>query len=136
MKLRDVLNLMDEENVWENRGLEDPIDCRPLRSHVVTLAYMSEDETWVKSIPADHPILSYLYDAEVTSAHPGNEDEMIIWIDSKYWLAPSVPPCVPSSEEHDDAAKRCAYYHEGSCVGTREMDPCKGFCESWRSKDE
>lgn len=103
MKLRDVLQLMDDENVWCNRGLDDPIDCRPHSTFTVTLAFMSEDETWVRSIPADHPILSYLYDAEVTSAYPGNEDEMIIWIDHKYWLAPSVPPCVPDRKELDKA---------------------------------
>ena len=63
MKLRDVLSLMDNENVYENRGDENGIDCRPHSVTTVTLAYMSEDETWIHNIPQDHPILSYLYDA-------------------------------------------------------------------------
>ena len=132
MKLRDVLSLMDEENVWENRGLEDPIDCRPHSTFVVTMAFMSEDETWVKSIPADHPILSYLYDAEVTSAYPGNEDEMIIWIAPEYWLSKDVPACVPDKVD----VEACRYYYNGSCTGTKEMDPCNGPCKSFVSEDE
>lgn len=102
MKLRDVLKLMDDENVWENRGDEEEIDCRPHSVFTVTLAYMSEDETWIKSIPADHPILSYLYDAEVYRAYPNNEYEMLIWIGSDYWLSKDVPPFVPDDERTAD----------------------------------
>ena len=78
MKLRDVLHLFDNSvelpDKWKRFD-----DIRPNNDALITLCFMCEEETWVKTY-SGHPLLIPWYDCEVTSIYATGENEFQIWL--------------------------------------------------------
>jgi hypothetical protein len=79
IKLRDVLALLDTSDPLPDEWLEGWADIRNNNSTDVSIRFMCEEETWIKTY-SGHPILIPWYDCEVEALHTEDDFSIGIWL--------------------------------------------------------
>lgn len=79
VKLRDILALLDTSEPLPDEWKEGFDDIRNNNGNDVSIRFMCEEETWVKTY-SSHPILIPWYDCEVEALHTEDDYSIGIWL--------------------------------------------------------